>query len=272
VDGLVLSPHLDDAVFSVQGVLRAAAARGERVAVATAFTDCEDGEARRAEDRTALALLGAAVVHWGLRDAPLRSPAYRSFRGLCTGTDATDGQARRALLDRWIETIHVSTPRWVLAPLGVGGHIDHRLAHEAALEAARQMGQRGPQLAFYEDLPYAWVDGAAALRLGQGGPVTAARWLRDLGRAPYVRRYLTGRDLPHLPALARLATEPVALRWTPEVRSLALDAEAAWGPVAAYGSQWPDWVASRGAWARLTALHSARLGQPGRWAERLWVP
>ncbi len=47
----------------------------------------------------------------------------------------------------------------VLGPLAIGGHIDHRLAAQATLEA---LPGAGLPLAFYEDLPYAAHKGTSA--------------------------------------------------------------------------------------------------------------
>ena len=57
-------------------------------------------------------------------------------------------------------------PQQVYFPLGVGGHVDHRLCRDAALELlaeGRSWVMPGPDLAalssFYEDFPYAWWNG-----------------------------------------------------------------------------------------------------------------
>ena len=44
--------------------------------------------------------------------------------------------------------------RWFL-PLGIGNHIDHRIARDAALDGLRDANVPARQVAFYEDRPYA---------------------------------------------------------------------------------------------------------------------
>ena len=96
---------------------------------------------------------------------------------------------------------HRTRARQVYVPLGVGGHIDHRLAHDAALRAFDSGDGRNVFL--YEERPEAFVRGAVRMRLGQVGarlPPGAAEAADDTepGRVP--------------PALPR----PPSLRGRPE--------------------------------------------------------
>jgi len=106
---LAVSPHLDDAVFSVGGTLAALTDAGHDVTVLTCFTgsvpdptgfalacqldkglaaDVDYMALRRAEDDTATALLGASNAHLGLLEAPHPAPASRrrSPRGAAPGS------------------------------------------------------------------------------------------------------------------------------------------------------------------------------------------
>ena len=92
--------------------------------------------------------------------------------------------------------------RQVYAPLGVGGHIDHRLTHEAALRAFTSGDGRNVYL--YEERPEALVRGAVRVRLGLMGarlPPAAAeapdragltRYLLNVHVAPSLRGDLRG--------------------------------------------------------------------------------
>lgn len=170
---LVMSPHLDDAVLSCGALLAHLAAR-HPITVATVFTaaapppwslparrqlralggiDAEDFFAqRRAEDSDVLAGIGAAAVHLGFRDALFRrgrrGPAYPTFRfdaargrvASCDATLAAEVSARVAGL----------TPAdLVLAPLGVGRHVDHLITRRAARELGRPI-----RTVYYSDFPY----------------------------------------------------------------------------------------------------------------------
>jgi LmbE family N-acetylglucosaminyl deacetylase len=169
---VVVSPHFDDAVLSLAGLLTrwgAAAtvltALGGRPAGSTpasdwdracGFDDAATAAATRAgEDRTACARLGFTPVHLGGLDR-----AYRDR----TGDDLAE-------LPGALAGVAGGTP--VLLPAGIGGHPDHIRVRDAALAALRAAGHEPVYL--YADLPYAanlwhWdrpesdrLDGPAAL-------------------------------------------------------------------------------------------------------------
>lgn len=173
---LALSPHLDDAVFSCGGLLALLADSGWRVCMATAFTatvlpvqgfalacqldkglapDVDYMALRRAEDRDAAAILGVSELrHLGLPEAPHRG--YESAPALFGALREGDGIWRplAALVAALVEELR---PALVLAPQGLGGHVDHRQMIRAALEAAP-----AGRIAWYRDTPYAIRDPAAA--------------------------------------------------------------------------------------------------------------
>ena len=165
---LALSPHLDDAVFSAGGTLARLAGEGWHVVVATIFTAsvpapggfalaCQLDKGldasvdymalRRDEDARACHVIGAEPVWLPFREAPHRG--YGSAAALFAGSRADDavadaiGPALRLLLDRW-------RPALVLAPQGVGGHVDHL----ALVHALRAIDPAAPTL-WWRDYPYA---------------------------------------------------------------------------------------------------------------------
>ncbi|MEK8106267.1 PIG-L family deacetylase [Micromonospora sp. M12] len=106
---MAVSPHLDDAVFSIGGTLAALVAAGWTVRVVTCFTasvpepspfalacqldkglaaDVDYMALRRAEDRAACALLGVEPVHLPLAEAPHRG--YPDPAALFAGVRADD--------------------------------------------------------------------------------------------------------------------------------------------------------------------------------------
>ena len=175
VDAIYLSPHADDAAFSCGAQIHARAARGERVLVVTVFAgpappaerlssfaahlhrlwglEGEDVAAvRRAEDLCALEVLGAAGVALDLPDAIYRAapggePLYPSFAALFRDPRQHEEDVAAALAAAFGAL--PSSP-FVAAPLGIGGHVDHRLVHRAARETVP-----APRLWLYEDYPYA---------------------------------------------------------------------------------------------------------------------
>jgi LmbE family N-acetylglucosaminyl deacetylase len=133
---LVISPHLDDAALSCGQFL---AGRPDAVVVTvfagipkakTTLTsyDRDSGfrsshqamESRRAEDREALAVLGAMPVHLGFTDHQYGQPMDR-------------GQVAAAVAAQVVK----HNPELVVAPLGLG-HPDHELVREATLDVLRE--------------------------------------------------------------------------------------------------------------------------------------
>lgn len=171
---LFLSPHLDDAVLSCGGTIAALAERGEDVVVVTA---CAGGAVppyspvaallhdlwelhgdivarRRSEDRAAVALLGAEAQHGDIPDAIYRKDVHGNW--LYAERDALSGPPPED--DAWIvprieELVKgsMSGPTRLYAPLAIGGHPDHRLAHSAA----RELQDEGIDVIYFEDFPYA---------------------------------------------------------------------------------------------------------------------
>jgi LmbE family N-acetylglucosaminyl deacetylase len=146
VSVLAVSPHLDDAVFSCGALL------GDLrdVTLLTVFTAsvpdpqgfalaCQTDKGiapevdymalRRAEDRAAAEALGIArVVHLGLPEAPHRG--YGSAEELFSGVredDRAAGAVAEALRP------HVQGAERILAPLGLGAHVDHLVVLDALL-------------------------------------------------------------------------------------------------------------------------------------------
>jgi LmbE family N-acetylglucosaminyl deacetylase len=186
-DGLpvvAISPHLDDAVLSC-GALLDYLARRCPVTVVTIFTAASprpwplparrqmraigepDAERfyrqRQAEDAAVLADMGAARVHLGFTDALFRRvgpgpgrlpgrprrPAYPTFRfdaarGRIAAADARLTDEITAATDGVIRNTNA---RLLLAPLGVGRHVDHLIARAATRDLA-------PRAVYYSDFPY----------------------------------------------------------------------------------------------------------------------
>lgn len=161
---LVFSPHCDDAVFACGELLRERrgavvatvfAAGPERYGAPTdwdrraGFGAGEDVMAvRRAEDRRALARLGARPLWLGYRDRQYAAPP-------------TVGELTRALG----AVLAAVGAEVVAAPLGLF-HSDHALVHEAVLAALRRAGRRTCVLyadAFYRRIPGLLEERLAAL-------------------------------------------------------------------------------------------------------------
>jgi LmbE family N-acetylglucosaminyl deacetylase len=161
----VLSPHSDDAAFSLSGLLHLAADRGYTCTIITAFSrsrrtrtgGIEPDEERvtamrKREDQDFVSQLGAgARVLWcDLPDPSVRLPAARDTWYVPRPLSA-DERGFVAGIARFCEE-HVADSSALLAPMALGRNRDHLIARTAALEFVRR-SPRG--LFFYEDLPYA---------------------------------------------------------------------------------------------------------------------
>ena len=182
---VVLSPHFDDAVLSVWHVLRSDG--GVRVVTVfagvpepgfvTALDRARGGtdsaavvRRRRVDDGAALAFAGAEPVHLGLLDAD-----YRAFRlpDLRTTIERDPARfiplvANDPRIGVPIDDLREALEPWlaadvVYAPLGIGGHPDHRDVARLGLWLAAE----GRDVRLYADLPYLvrhgrprWLGGA----------------------------------------------------------------------------------------------------------------
>ena len=194
-DAIYVSPHLDDVALSAAGQIGRRVSRGERVLIVTLFAGDEPAQAvlsplaagfhrrlgrqrrvvqmRRLEDRAAWELLGACHRHQEWPEAVYRIGAgggralYPSLRSLF-GRPAPEeplGRSLRECLERLPRC-----PR-LFAPLGVGGHVDHVLAAEAARQAIP-----ADRLHFYEEFLYVEADGAVEAALA----ATGGRWASEV--------------------------------------------------------------------------------------------
>jgi len=178
----LLSPHLDDAVFSAAALLRAAA---PRTTVLTLFTDATPGTgdtwtrdagfadtsqefaARRVEDVQAMQWLGCAYRHAGLRSGQLdEQRAQRWARWLTSDSSAS---ARQTLVllpaaaggSRPYTGWQALWTRLSRRPFGAPAHGEHRLVRDRFWQA---LSGHGCQLGFYAELPYVWKQGDSALQ------------------------------------------------------------------------------------------------------------
>ena len=228
---LVVSPHLDDAVLCAGGHLARQARAGMEVVIVTIcagdppdgalsamaagfHVDCGLGadavEVRRIEDAAAVAEIGGVPWWLDVPDAIYRRhrgrPTYRTRRELFGAPAPAD----TALAQQAALTIARRYPQVgeLLIPLGVGGHVDHRVARHAGETLAEIVGP--VRTLWYEESPYsaqqgcsAWADvSTAGLRLRQW-PLAASIYkckLAALGRyrsqMPMLRAAMSDGDSP----------------------------------------------------------------------------
>lgn len=190
---LFLSPHFDDAIYSAAGTIAQLTANATRVLILTIMggdppTAHPDtplirelharwgaGESpvalRRDEDRKAAAIVGAEVRHMDLPDCIYRigkqsnQPLYPDENTLWH-TIHPDDWALPDLLNRQfpLTTDELTQVERLYAPLSVGGHVDHLITRQAALQKAVNAHF---SVWFYEDYPYSEDRSAVSAALQQ---------------------------------------------------------------------------------------------------------
>lgn len=161
----IISPHLDDAVFSLGGLIGREVADGRTVEVVTCFTEgplletvhpdhqvFADYTTRREEDKHALALLGASARWLDLRERMWRDPPLRRLTHAFRTPPHLDDFAELAAIRITISDL-LDGETLVYIPLGVGNHVDHV---EVTVASLQEMLRRRAfnRFRFYED-PYA---------------------------------------------------------------------------------------------------------------------
>jgi LmbE family N-acetylglucosaminyl deacetylase len=176
---LYISPHLDDVVLSVGGMISGQLRAGDRVVIGTVCTADPPAHGRlsplanaihnrwgnprapyaqrRQEDARACRCLGGAeYLHLGFHDAIYRTkpdrPEHRyedfdELFGPIPGWDLAFSSEIHGALHELVARLSPST---ILAPLGVGRNVDHLHVRNAVLGIPRPRN-----LGFYEEMPYA---------------------------------------------------------------------------------------------------------------------
>lgn len=185
---IYLSPHYDDASLSCGGAIHQQAQAAQAVLVITicaappspdeplspfammlhhSWGDHTDiVAARQAEDRSSMAILGADYLRLSFTDCIYRGQPqqrkwyYNNDVDIFGSIHPDDLPLSQNIAETLLAQAAVGADTIFYAPLGVGHHVDHQLAHAAAWLLKRQ----GWAIAFYEDYPYADPDGRYAIR------------------------------------------------------------------------------------------------------------
>lgn len=289
---LYVSPHADDVAFSAAGQLAADVADGARATVLTLFeavdgpADFADRDARRAEDDAFARAFGVTVERAGFVDAIARRRRYRAPQRLFAPLRADEAplvDEVRAALQARVDAGF----RRVVAPLGVGSHVDHQVAHAAC------RALRGASVRYYEDTPYVLTPYQLPRRLARldaevDGPgasdATLARGTvrQELGAA--AKTWMTAPLIEDRvgPPLRRLAVAmiltPEWTRWPRRSRTgrlrfapslLPASLERKMEAVACYPSQWRLFYRDLEQWRDAIRLYCRAMGADDV-VERVW--
>ena len=178
---IFLSPHLDDIAFSCGGLVWDLANSGHSVEIWTinAGDPLDDDlsplaqalhlnwglgldavQIRRNEDQKACQIIGAAPRYFSYLDCIYRKTPegefyYSTDGDIFGGLDPREVDLIERLSGQLLEELPEDVR--IVAPLGIGNHVDHELTRKAA-------NRLGIPLAFYADYPYAReVDGKETL-------------------------------------------------------------------------------------------------------------
>lgn len=169
---VLVSPHRDDAAFSLALSIGAWRRDGHRVTIVNVFTRSlyapySDADSvhendrlsyvsamRKREDEAFLRQIpGTQMVDLNIKDAPLR--LHCSSDIVCDmPVDPSDGAFPKILKALTKHTAEENVA--LVLPLALGHHVDHRVARDASLELSANL-----PCAFYEDLPYATREGVS---------------------------------------------------------------------------------------------------------------
>jgi LmbE family N-acetylglucosaminyl deacetylase len=299
---LYLSPHADDVAFSAAGLLARDVSAGARVTVLTLFTPPDDPgaatgnrasfadrDARRGEDEAFARAFGATLAWGPWADAIVRRRRYRTPQQLFSPLHRDEvplvEEVRAALQAR----VDAGCTR-VVAPLGVGGHVDHQITHAAAAQLT------GATVELYEDTPYVLTRYQLPRRLARLDAAMDPR-LRDrdvtLGRgsvrAELRAAHATWMSAPLVqasvgPRLRRLAVAmvltPELTRWprrsvprlrqvTSAVHAAPALAELKLRAIACYPSQWSLFYRTLDDWRAALLGYAQAMGQEAI-VERRW--
>ncbi len=195
---VAISPHLDDAAFSVGGLLAAHAQAGDRITIITCFTGnvarpqgfalaCQLDKGLPADDR----LYGTAPLRgsgglrhdrrrvrsicrfWRRRIAATPAPA-ELFAAAAQTTTSCSVRSRK----RSPDVVRELAPDLVLRPLAIGNHVDHWIVRDAAAAVSGALSWS------WEDWPYLRRDGSGRPQAGAG---PAASMLADADRRTRLR-------------------------------------------------------------------------------------
>jgi LmbE family N-acetylglucosaminyl deacetylase len=227
---LILSPHPDDAVWSLGGALPHWQKEGE-----VAVVSCFDGDAapaalaqlarpehrwrrfgsaalRRQEDAAALALLGCPLHSLGLNDAATRLDLDAQFEcpdaaALFLAPDYPSWPRPPVGMHAQLQAL-LRPSDTLIAPLALGRHVDHCLVHRLARES-------GVPVRYYAEFPYllalqktpqnTLAEHCDMLRLVLEEAIVPADWARWLTAAGRYRSQVLSMFGSHAALAAQLA-------------------------------------------------------------------
>jgi LmbE family N-acetylglucosaminyl deacetylase len=299
---VIVSPHLDDAVFSCGGAILQMLREGP-VLVLNLFTRYLSevklrgvvlGEGRYEEESRAATFLGHESRQLDELDATFRRDPYRKLGNIFRPPVADDLDWLPTLREKVFAELASLEYLELYVPLGVGWHVDHVLSF---LLFEPWAGREG--LVYYEDAPYCCIPHSTRYRLNElasyprattdqslaPGNELGAWWLASSAYAntalmrnlqPWAARHaavpVVSAYLYRLMAMhRRLASASRKRRLEPRFRFIGEEWERKVDAMALYASQFREFYSSRED-CMATLLGYSNRQQPGAGpTERFWV-
>ncbi|MCU0323185.1 MAG: PIG-L family deacetylase [Chitinophagaceae bacterium] len=155
---ILLSPHIDDIAFSMSGFLYQLTTKGYNIFLINIFnnsiyclpefkTACINKQ-REMEDQKFVKQFNLNKINLNLNDSSILKHTVLS-ETICVPNDFR----RKKVYKLFVKIFNIIKPSKIFCPIGIGGHIDHRMVKEVCLEVNYNMVQK---IFFYEDLPYVY--------------------------------------------------------------------------------------------------------------------
>lgn len=176
---VIVSPHLDDAVFSCGGRIAQMVREGP-VLVLNIFTrylaevkvrGVVLGNERYLEEAAAAQFLGFESRNLGELDVSFRRDPYRKLGNIFRPPIQADLAWLPTLREKVFAELDALGAEEIYIPLGIGWHVDHVLTH-LLFEAWKNT----TQLVYYEDAPYCCIPHSTRYRLNE---IASYSWQPD---------------------------------------------------------------------------------------------
>lgn len=238
---LIISPHFDDAALSCPGLVQRAVQRGHEVVVLTLFSESDQTQrsyfdGRKSEENLALRTLGARGALGGFLDAPYRAAWNAEGTGPVLASLEPHRALQKELSAKLVEQLHDLSPIAVVAPLGIGWHVDHVLAHEVAKSVVS-----ASDCWFYEDKPYAFIRVQARLRFEPDPSFDFAAFWQEYVSYSFVKGLLDQLDPAAFESVWRKqlrSATPLDFCSSDDFTLSPFEVERASQSIRAYSSQW----------------------------------
>lgn len=267
-----ISPHLDDVAFSCAGSLLLEEQKSLSITIFSdaAFEKKKEVFRQRQQEESVAARNGNYdFLLAGFHD--LRPTKKVNYFGLIWGEMET--HLISEVYEYLKKVIEQTQAKKVIAPLGVGRHVDHRICYEAIC----QLHTHYPELEiwFYEDRPYSFPPQSTEVRLVELGYLVDVDYEMYLENLFSVRYLSNAKNIEKRLARCREHVDEISAKTIDkkicETQYIANDNLAQiWNIVSSYSSQIKFFIGSEQEFATECANVTKRYHQAGKYVERRW--